>query len=188
MLVAEKKITVEEFRQMEFEGEDAYYELINGEIVKKAAPTPLHQRCSFILSLNIGNFVMGKKLGQAFTAPVDVYLHEFSHVLPDIVFISKELAGIIDYKEGIMGVPDLVVEIISPSSIYKDRVLKNNDYEAAGVQEYWIVDPKNQAIEVYENVEKSFKLFSFAAETGTIKSKVLEGLEIDVTSIFPAEK
>lgn len=188
MLVAEKKITVEEFRQMEFEGEDAYYELINGEIVKKAAPTPLHQKVSIRLSSQLLQFVELKKAGEVFAAPVDVYLHEFSHVLPDILFIAKENAGIIDNKEGILGVPDLVVEIISPGYIYKDRVLKNNDYEAAGVREYWLVDPKNQAVEVYENVEKSFKLFSFAAETGTIKSKVLEGLEIDVTSIFPAEK
>ena len=169
---------------MEFEGEDEYYELINGEIVKKAAPTPLHQRCSFILSLHMGNFVMEKNLGHIFTAPVDVYLHEFSHVLPDILFISKENAGIIDMKAGILGVPDLVVEIISPSSIYKDRVLKNNDYEAAGVKEYWLVDPKNQAIEVYENVGKAFRLFSFAAEEGNVKSKLLEGFELDIINIF----
>ncbi|MBK8564243.1 MAG: Uma2 family endonuclease [Saprospiraceae bacterium] len=53
MLVVEKKISVSEFREMEFEGEDAYYELINGEIVKKSAPTPLHQEISFLLSLHL---------------------------------------------------------------------------------------------------------------------------------------
>ncbi len=184
MLIAEKKFTVEEFRQMEFEGEDAYYELINGEIVKKAAPTPLHRAVSGSLFFYLFQFVLEKKLGRVFSAPIDVYLHEFSHVLPDILFISKENSGIIDMKEGILGVPDLVIEIISPSSIYRDRVLKNNDYEVAGVKEYWLVDPKNQAIEVYENVENAFRLFSFAAEEGTVKSKLLEGFELEITTLF----
>jgi Uma2 family endonuclease len=184
MLIAEKKITVEEFRQMEFEGEDAYYELINGEIVKKAAPTPLHQAVSGSLFFYLYQFVLDKKLGRVFSAPIDVYLHEFSHVLPDILFISNENSSIIDMNEGILGVPDLVVEIISPSSIYKDRVLKNNDYEAAGVKEYWLVDPKNQAIEVYESIDKTFRLFSFAAEEGTVKSRLLDGFELEITNLF----
>ncbi|TAK44001.1 MAG: Uma2 family endonuclease [Saprospiraceae bacterium] len=184
MLIAEKKITVEEFRQMEFEGEDAYHELINGEIVKESGPTPLHQKVSFLLSLSMGNFIVEKNLGNLFTAPVDVFLHENIHVLPDLVFVSNANKGIIDYKEGIMGVPELVVEIISPSSIYKDRVLKNNDYEAAGVHEYWLVDPKNQSVEVYENVDKAFQLLAFSAEAGKVHSKVLEGFELDITTIF----
>jgi Uma2 family endonuclease len=188
MLVVEKKISVSEFREMEFEGEDAYYELINGEIVKKSAPTPLHQEISNNLSFALTSFVKQNRLGKVFTAPVDVYLHEFSHVLPDLIFISTENLAIIDYKDGITGVPDLVVEIISPSSIYKDRILKNNDYQAAGVPEYWLVDSKNQAVEVYENINKSFHLFSFAAETGKIQSKLLQGFELDITTIFPPEQ
>jgi Uma2 family endonuclease len=188
MLVVEKKISISEFREMEFEGEDAYYELINGEIVKKSAPTPLHQEISFLLSLHFGNYILANRLGKMFTAPVDVYLHEFSHVLPDLIFISTENLAIIDYKDGIIGVPDLVVEIISPSSIYKDRVMKNNDYQAAGVPEYWLVDSKNQAVEVYENINKAFHLFSFAAETGKIQSKLLQGFELDITTIFPPEQ
>lgn len=173
---------------MEFDGEDAYYELINGEIVKKAAPTPLHQETSNNLSFALTSFVKQKKLGKVFTAPVDVYLHEFSHVLPDILFVPTENAGIIDYKEGILGVPDLVVEIISPGSVYKDRVMKNNDYEAAGVREYWLVDPKNQSVEVYENVDGAFRLLAFAAEAGKVHSKILEGLELEISTIFSPEK
>jgi Uma2 family endonuclease len=188
MLVIEKKISVAEFRQMEFEDEDAYYELINGEVVKKSAPTPLHQEISNNLSFALTAFIRQNSLGKLFTAPVDVYLHEFSHVLPDILFVSTKNQAIIHYKEGIIGVPDLVVEIISPSSIYKDRVLKNNDYQAAGVPEYWLVDAKNQAVEVYENLGHSFQLFAFAAETGTIQSKLLQGFSIDITTIFPPEQ
>ncbi|MCF8247649.1 MAG: Uma2 family endonuclease [Saprospiraceae bacterium] len=188
MLVAEKKISVAEFRQMDFDGEDAYYELINGEVVKKSAPTPLHQECSFLLTLQMGNFVVSNNIGKIFPAPVDVYLHEFSHQLPDLVFVSTKNLGIIDDKNGIIGVPDIVVEIISPSSVYKDRVQKNGEYEAAGVPEYWLVDCKNQTVEIYENVDGKFHLHSFAAESGKVTSKVLENFELEITSIFPPEQ
>ncbi len=188
MLVAEKKITVEEFRHMDLGGDDAYYELINGEIVMKAAPSPLHQEVSNNLSFLLTAFVRDKKLGKVFTSPIDVYLHEFSHVMPDVLFISNENKGIIDYREGIHGVPDLVVEIISPSSIYQDRVMKRNDYEASGVREYWLIDPKNQSIEVYELANGTFQLVVIAAEKGKVHSKLLEGFELDITTIFPSEQ
>jgi Uma2 family endonuclease len=187
MLIAEKKISVEEFRPMDFEGEDAYYELINGEILKKAAPTPLHQLISGRLYFYLFQYIKQKNIGEVFTAPVNVYLHELSHILPDLIFVSNENKHIIDLKDGIFGVPDLVVEIISPSSVYKDRMLKNKDYEQAGVKEYWLVDSKNQSVEVYENVDSSFRLHAFAAEKGIINSKLLEGFELDITQIFPSE-
>ena len=188
MLVAEKKISVSEFRHMDLGDEDAYYELINGEIVMKAAPSPLHQEVSNNLSFALTTFVRAKNLGKVFTSPIDVFLHEFSHVMPDVLFISAKNKGIIDYREGIHGVPDLVVEIISPSSIYQDRMMKRNDYEASGVREYWLVDPKNQSIEVYELADSAFHLVVIAAETGKVHSKLLEGFELDITTIFPAEQ
>ncbi len=188
MLVAERKISVAEFRQMDFDGEDAYYELINGEVVKKSAPTPLHQEISNNLAYAITTFVKQQNLGKLFPAPVDVCLHEFSHLLPDLVFVSNKNFGIIDYKNGIIGVPDLVVEIISPSSGYKDRVQKNSDYEPAGVLEYWLVDSKNQTVEVYENIDRKFHLHSFAAESGKVKSKVLINFELEITAIFLSEQ
>ena len=185
MLVAEKKINVEDFRQMEFDGEDAYYELINGIIVKRSAPTPLHQEISNELSMLLTPYVKKKKLGKIFIAPIDVYLHEHSHVLPDLLFVSKAKNEIIDYSFGIIGVPDLIIEIISPSSISTDKVAKKEDYQNAGVPEYWLIDPANQAVEVYENVKGKFQLFDFAAGEGIVKSSIIKGFELEVKSIFP---
>jgi Uma2 family endonuclease len=139
------------------------------------------------LYFEMNKFVKEHKLGKMFPAPVDVYLHEFSHLLADLIFIAIKNSGIVDYRKGIFGVPDLIVEIISPSSVYKDRVLKNKDYEQTGVQEYWLVDAKNQTVEVYENVDKTFELHSFAAETGKVQSKLLAGFELDFTHIFPTQ-
>jgi Uma2 family endonuclease len=187
MLVAEKKITVPEFLQMEFEGEDAYYELINGQIVKKSAPTVQHQECSLLLMLKLGNFVVEKKLGKIYTAPTDVYLDDFNHVLPDIFFISTANNKIIDYREGVVtGAPDLIVEILSPGTMGNDRFDKKEAYENAGVKEYWLADPNNRSIEVYENKDGRFEPHSFAAVEGKVQSKVLEGFEVDILDIFPA--
>lgn len=185
MLIAEKKITVEEFRQMEFEGEDAYYELINGEIVKKSGPTPLHQKVLSSLSYKIMNFVSDKQFGEVFTGPIDVFLDNYNHFLPDLLFISKKNTDIINYKEGIFGAPDLVVEIISPSSVKIDRVNKFRQYEKAEVLEYWLVDPNNASIEVYKLDKEGYDLFSFASVEGKLQSEVLKGFAVEVKDIFP---
>ncbi len=184
MLVASKKITVEDFLQMEFEGEDAYYELINGEIVKKAAPSPRHQEASVLLTSQLINHVLPKKLGKVFNAPIDVFLDEYSHVQPDILFISKENQSIIDYKDGIVGVPDLIVEVISPGSFAIDRFDKKRAYEKVGVREYWLVDPNNLSVEIYKNIGQLFELAQVASEAGKVQSTILEGFEVDIQSLF----
>ncbi len=186
MLVAEKKITVKEFLQMEFEGEDAYYELINGEIVKKSSPSLRHQETSQNINFEMLKFVRTKKMGKVFTAPTDVYLDDYTHLIPDLFFVSKKNKNILDYGgEGIVrGAPDLIVEILSPSSTLKDRFDKKNIYEKRGVREYWIVDPNNKTIEIYENKKGVYEPFSFAAGEGKVASKVLKGLELEVKGIF----
>ncbi len=186
MLVASKKITVEDFLKMDFEGEDAYYELINGEIVKKAAPSPRHQHSTGRLFAKMLNHALDKNLGEVFTAPLDVFLDEYSHVQPDILFISKENQGIIDYKDGILGVPDLIVEVISPGSFAIDRFDKKKAYEKAGVREYWLVDPNNLSVEIYKNIGQLFELAQVASEAGKVQSTILEGFEVDIQSLFIA--
>lgn len=187
MLVAEKKISVKDFLQMNFEGEDAYYELIDGEIVRKSSPNLQHQETSQNINFEMLKFVRSKDLGKVFTAPTDVYLDEFTHLIPDLFFVSKKNKKILDYDvEGLVrGVPELVVEILSPSSMLKDRFDKMNVYQKVGVKEYWIVDPNNNSIEVYENKKGRYEPYSFAAEEGKVKSKILKGLELDLKDIFP---
>lgn len=170
---------------MEFDGEDAYYELINGHIVRKASPDPYHQAISIRLSSVMHRHVTEHKLGMVFTAPTDVFLDDYNHVISDLLFVRQDNLGIVDYKEGILGVPDLVVEIISPGSILQDRVEKRAAYEQTGVREYWIVDPNNCSIEIYENRNGAFAAVSFAAETGKVQSQLLEGLELDLAEVFP---
>ena len=92
--------------------------------------------------------------------------------------------GIIGEK-AIMGPPDLVVEIISPTTVRRDTVVKKGIYEKFGVKEYWIVYPEERAVEVWVlNDDGKYELFSVAEGEGKVKSKVLEGLEIDLKGVF----
>ena len=124
-LIDIKKITYSQFRQMEFDDNDRFlYELINGVLIKKTAYQPLHQRISSQLFFQLNNFIEKGTLGEVFYGPLDVFLDEENVPQPDLVFVSNAHSSIIDDKDGILGVPDLVVEIISPSSIRLDRVDK----------------------------------------------------------------
>jgi Uma2 family endonuclease len=183
---ATKKLTVWEFRNIEFSDDDPFrYELIYGNIVKKTAPTLQHQRISRKLLVALDNFITQNKLGEIFDAPVNVVFDENNVVEPDLVFVSEAKKSILDENEGvILGVPDLIIEIISPSSVKNDRGTKMDLYEYFGVLEYWIVDPNNASIELYVLENKVWKLKEVAGKEDILKSKILEGLKLEVSKIF----
>ncbi|MEM6843087.1 MAG: Uma2 family endonuclease [Bacteroidota bacterium] len=178
------RVTYQEFLDMEIPDDDNYtYELLNGEIVKYSAPESKHQIASANLHLIMGGYVKQKKLGRVLYAPISVFLDEYSAPQPDLLFVSTKNQEIIQQK-GVMGVPDLMVEIVSPGSVVRDRVHKKEVYEKAGVPEYWIVDSKYFTVEIYELTDSGYALFQDVEGEGTIESKVIKGLKIDVADIF----
>jgi Uma2 family endonuclease len=178
----ERKITVKELFEMELE-EGFFYELINGNIVKKQAPAPAHQNASMQIATAMNNFIKERQLGKLFAAPIDVFFDDHNNTQPDILFVKKERDFLIT-KHGIEGAPDLIVEILSPSTFKVDRKDKFDMYLFFGVSEYWIVDPKNQSIEVYILENDRYKMEFFAIENGLVQSKVLDGLNLEVSEIF----
>ena len=110
-------------------------------------------------------------------------LDTFNGVQPDLMIVLESRRDIIT-EEGIYGTPDLVLEIVSPSSIKTDRKTKFRLYEEMGISEYWLVDTKNQSIEVYRLRETGYTMHAFAAETGFVDSLVLPGLTVDVGAVF----
>ena len=103
---------------------------------------------------------------------------------PDLVFISESQRDILS-KEGLIeGVPDLVIEILSPSTGKYDRGDKMRVYEQHGVKEYWIVDLANKLIEVYILENQRFDLYSYALSNEKIKSKLFVELDLLVGDIF----
>ncbi|MDN5347849.1 MAG: hypothetical protein PWP65_1413 [Clostridia bacterium] len=163
--------------------EGAPYQLIGGKLVMTPSPTPYHQMVSMKLELKMAGFVLEKGLGIVLYAPVDVYLDETETYQPDIIFISNERLAIIEEKR-IKGAPDLVVEILSPSTGYYDLRSKYKVYEKKGVREYWIVDPQNKSVQVFCWREGKFVLDQEAEQQGTVKSRVITGFEVQVESIF----
>ena len=154
--VEKKTYTYEDYAQLP---EGAPYQLIDGALVMSPSPTPAHQRILRKLAFALGGFVEEHDLGEVLFAPMDVYLSNIDTPQPDLLFIAKARLGIIGEKY-VDGAPDLVMEILSPSTAYHDLKKKKRLYEASGVKEYWIVDPEAREIEVYTLVEGQFDLFA----------------------------
>jgi Uma2 family endonuclease len=152
--------------------------------VRRSAPAPKHQRLSRNISFAIHQHITQNNLGEVLYSPIDVFFDDYNVPQPDVVFVPKDHESIIT-DNGIEGVPALVVEIISPSSIVRDRVIKKELYERFGVSEYWLVDPANQEIEIYTLEESHYKLFSAAsAVEGELASKTLAGFSVNLKLLF----
>jgi len=178
LAVKEKPATIKEYRELP---EGSPYQLIEGELVMTPAPTPRHQVVSGNLFERMRKSSRGT--GVVLYAPVDVYLDLENACQPDLVFISKECGQIIK-QDGIHGSPDLVVEILSPSTAYYDLRKKFRVYERSGVREYWIVDPDMLSIEVYRNEKGHFVQVAKAEGEGEVESAVLQGLKVAAADIF----
>jgi Uma2 family endonuclease len=167
-----KHMSIHDFRHIEFDDNDTfYYELINGELAAKSAPSPYHQRISGNISFALRQFVTANNLGEVLYAPIDVFLDEENASQPDVLFLSKAKQHFVT-PGGVQGSPDLVVEIISPSSIKRDRGDKMKLYERCGIGEYWLVDARTRSVEVYVN---------------TLGGVSGEGYDFDLREVYVAE-
>ena len=134
-------------------------ELINGQIYMSPTPTNLHQRIIRKLSIKLSDFVDKNDLGEVFFAPLDIYLDENANaVQPDIIFISRDNPSQPLDDVPYEGIPDLLVEILSPSNNKHDLVTKKNLYEKFGVKEYWIIDPTSKESIVYQLIGNQYKI------------------------------
>jgi Uma2 family endonuclease len=174
-----KRWTYEEYYRLD---DDQRYEIIGGNLLMAPAPDTWHQDWSRELSMLVVTHAKRHKLGKVFFAPVDVVLDTENTVQPDIVFIATANAGIIQ-RRAIFGTPDLLVELVSPSSVRRDRYDKKELYARFGVKEYWIGDPANKALEILTLKEDRYELHCCVEEKGKLTSLVLAGLEFDLSEI-----
>lgn len=124
------------------------HEIIDGKHYVNPAPNLNHQTLSRRIQFQLYTQIELTSRGVVFNAPVDLQLAEFDIVQPDLVVVLTENKGILT-RPKIDGVPDSVVEILSPSNPQHDRDIKKQLYLRTGVPEYWIVDPMNEMIEQY---------------------------------------
>lgn len=161
------------------------YEVIRGELHMSPAPSTRHQIAIGNIHVEMSLFLRQTDAGQAIFSPVDVILPGGlgTPVQPDILFVSKSNLDIIK-ETHIEGVPDLVVEVLSPSNWVDDRRTKFTVYAEAGVAEYWIVDPKTATVEVYRLVDERYELIEKYGAGDTVSSLVLAGFSISVAEVF----
>ena len=165
------RMTFEEFLQ--FGGEDRWAEWIDGEVIIMYSASTRHQEIVGFLQTIMRIYSETHNLGRVFSAPYAMKLSkERRGREPDLLFVSREKNHLIE-PTFLNGAADLVVEVISPESIGRDRGEKFVEYESAGVREYWLIDYERNRAEFYELATDG--LYRLANTDGTFHSKVLEG-------------
>jgi len=175
------KLTFEQFRQLPEDGKR--YELIHGEVYVTPAPITRHQFALQNLSGSLWPHVIKNHLGEVLTAPLDVRLGEDTVVEPDLIFVSEARAGIIQ-ENWIEGAPDLVVEILSPSTAAHDRATKLRIYAEAGVPEVWFLDPKAKTVEVLKLQGKKYLIEATFAGDLVLVSDLFPGWQLPLSELF----
>ena len=163
--------------------EDKRYELLDGDLVMTPAPGEIHQRVSILLGWRLIQFVTENGLGRVYQAPFDVVLSNTDVVQPDLLFVSNERAHVITPANA-QGAPDLVVEILSPSTAERDLTFKRSLYARHGVSEYWIVDTAARNVTVLVLRGGGFEVAGEYGEGETLTSPTLRGFALSVDDLF----
>jgi Uma2 family endonuclease len=153
------------------------------------APSLKHQRVHRELFRQIANFLVGKSC-EVFSSPFDVRFPVADEPDEKIENLAQPDISIICDKskldeKGCRGAPDLIIEILSPSTSRKDRMIKFNMYERFGVKEYWLISPEDKTVEVFTlNKNRKYSRPEFYTEEYMIQCRIIEGLRIDLSTVF----
>ena len=164
--------------------EDERYELLDGDLMMVPAPNVKHQRVSAQLYVQLHRFIEDRGLGTVLYAPCDVVLSNADTVQPDILFVSRERENDLITPENVRGAPDLVIEILSPSTETKDRGLKRDLYGRHGVTEYWLVDPIAETVSIHRQRGGVLAATNTFSRERTLRSPLLAGLELHLDDVF----
>jgi Uma2 family endonuclease len=182
MQIAEKKkYTAKDYMTLE---EGAPFQLINYDLIMSPSPSLQHQLVlgEFYETLKIFNRTHSLN-GLVILSPMDIHFDEGNIFQPDLAFIKAERVNTI-VKERIEGAPDLVIEVISPSSAYYDLRHKKYTYEKFGVKEYIVVDPIAETAELYSLENGLYTLHQIVKKPANLNSVLLTGLSFDLNKIF----
>ena len=170
--------------------ENERIELIDGEAVMMSPPSTVHQKISGELFRQLTNFLEGKKC-EVFSAPFGVRLFEKDGDSPENVdtMVEPDISVICDRdkldRHGCKGAPDLIVEILSPSTQRRDRLIKLELYQRAGVREYWLVSPEEQTVQVLLFTNGLLLPRELYKKGDIAKVNVLEGCFLELEKVFP---
>lgn len=177
------KLTYDDY--LLFPDDGLRHEIIDGEHYVTAAPNTRHQRISHRLSHLLQTYLDAHAVGEVFAAPFDVVLSRFDVVEPDLIFLAHSRAHLLNEKN-LQGAPDLAIEILSPSTRSRDERLKRDAYERTGVDEYWLIDPDEDAIVIYrrgrQGLDEPQRLLKSSGLTLT--TPLLPGFELRLDELF----
>jgi Uma2 family endonuclease len=175
------KLTYDDY--VRFPDDGLRHEIIEGEHYVSPSPQTAHQRILARLSYLIQRHLEAHPVAEMLFAPFDVLLSEFNVLVPDLIVLSTERSRLLTSKN-LQGAPDLVVEILSPSTASRDRTLKRDVYERHGVDEYWVVSPQQRVVQVHRRRgEKLAPPIQFGAND-ILTTPILPGLELPLAKIF----
>jgi len=174
-----RPLTFEEFVRLF--GEDDDIELVDGMVVQRVAARDIHEDLQGWLSFVLRGYAEAKGLGIVRGSRTAVKITEHRGRLPDIVFVRKENAHIVQ-EDGIFGTPDLVVEIWSPGDRLSDMLSKEADYKSIGVLEIWFVDQQRRQVRVLRKGKEGYE--ERVMKKGVLRSEVVEGFWVNVEWLF----
>ena len=170
--------------------EDARIEIISGEAFMMSPPSRIHQEICFEIGRQLGNYLEGKRC-KVYPAPFGVRLFEQDGERPEDVdtMVEPDISVICDRnkldKHGCKGAPDLIVEVLSPTTQRHDQLVKLNLYQRAGVREYWIVDPENRTVRVMVQAGNgTLQTHEIYRREDVAKVNVLDGCFIELSKVF----
>jgi len=184
MITKLKPLTIADWDAIPYK-EGYRYEIIEGELFVSRSPGLTHQVVLSNLLFKIRSFLHDNPLGTFVPGP-GVILSNYTGVIPDLVFFTRDERDTLVANDRLHGPPSLVVEILSPgsSNIRRDRVAKLQAYGKHGVPEYWIIDSKNSSIERYVNQGSTLTLQETLGENDTLATPALPGFSCPVRDIF----
>lgn len=159
------------------------YEILDGELFVSPSPIRIHQRIVLNLLLILDPYIRQNRLGEINIAPFDVLLSKHNIVEPDLIFVSTARSRVITDKN-IQGAPDLLIEVLSPSTKQRDLRKKRDIYGEWGVDWYWIIDPEGGTLLELQRIDKAFTEVSHPARGASFTPKLFPGLSIDVESLW----
>ncbi len=174
-------ITAADYRQLP-EG-PPYFQLIEGKLYMSPSPDFWHQSVSLNVAVLLRNYVKRNPVGRVCAAPSDVELDFANIYQPDVYFIANDRLHILS-KQGPVGAPNLVVEVLSRSTARLDKGAKRRIYAQAGVEELWLVDKEKRVVTVYRFGKSVDELAGVYNMRQKFTSPLLPRLKVAVAEVF----
>ena len=180
-----------EGRAVRFRAEDIWdtpddgkrYEVIDGDLYMTPPPVEIHQRGAGNLYGYTWQYLRADPIGVVYMAPIGLTLDDSNGLQPDVVYVSNERRGVIK-ERGLEGAPDLVVEVLSPSTEARDRGVKLRRYAAAGIPYYWLLAPRTRSLEAYVLTDAGYELIGTYGPGGAFRPELFPGLEIPIDALW----